>query len=122
MRWAAIVITLAMATMIGSSRASAEEPSRRLRYKPEIDIVVTGMAGVAWVTSELLKRQLAPLACRWCDRGADGSDTLNRRDLSAHRRRARERAILLSYRVLRAAQLRYLVATRAPGYFVKKAA
>jgi membrane-associated phospholipid phosphatase len=43
--------------------------------------VLTGVGAVLWIGSEaLLKEELAPNPCRWCDRAPDGTDRLNRLD------------------------------------------
>ncbi|WP_239576438.1 phosphatase PAP2 family protein [Archangium primigenium] len=40
--------------------------------------LITGVGGALWITTEaVFKSQLAPSACRWCDRSPDGTDTLN---------------------------------------------
>ncbi|WP_434381357.1 phosphatase PAP2 family protein [Melittangium boletus] len=40
--------------------------------------LITGVGGALWITTEaVFKSQLAPSACRWCDRSSDGTDTLN---------------------------------------------
>ncbi len=42
------------------------------------DGLIAGVSGALWIGSEaFLKKQLAPKTCRWCDRAADGTDTLN---------------------------------------------
>jgi membrane-associated phospholipid phosphatase len=61
--------------------AHAEE--RQLRYDTAVDGAVTALGGALWVTSELLKGELAPASCRWCDRSADGTESLNALDASA---------------------------------------
>jgi membrane-associated phospholipid phosphatase len=38
-----------------------------LPYSLTVDATITGAAIVGWVGSELLKGQLAPSTCRWCD-------------------------------------------------------
>ena len=48
-----------------------------LRYDAALDLSVTALGGALWITSELLKRSLAPAECHWCDRGPEGADTLN---------------------------------------------
>lgn len=46
----------------------AKEPPRpRLRYSLPIDLTITGLGGAAWITSEVLKSQLAPSTCGWCN-------------------------------------------------------
>jgi len=67
--------------LLGDARpALADPPSAPhpdLRHDTAADLVITGAGGILWISSELLKAQLGPSACRWCDRHADGSDALN---------------------------------------------
>ncbi len=66
--------------------AHAEPPSGphpQLRHDTAADLAITGTGGLLWISSELLKGQLGPSACRWCDRNADGSDALNGVDAAA---------------------------------------
>jgi membrane-associated phospholipid phosphatase len=61
----------------------AENPNPPdLRYRPWIDGPVTAGAAAAWWLPELTRQ---PTACRWCERSADGRDTLNRLDAAARR-------------------------------------
>lgn len=49
-----------------------------LRFDWTRDGVITGAGAVLWIGSEsLLKKNLAPTTCRWCDRNSDGTDSLN---------------------------------------------
>lgn len=50
---------------------------RALRYDTRIDLAVTSVGGVWWLSSEMLKADLVPEKCRWCYRAEDGSDLLN---------------------------------------------
>jgi membrane-associated phospholipid phosphatase len=62
-----------------SPPASPAPPQRtaELRYSLPIDVPVT-VGGAAFViVTELDKANLAPKSCTWCERSADGSDTLN---------------------------------------------
>jgi membrane-associated phospholipid phosphatase len=80
---------LALASLIAASPASAEAlPAAQqasdsptvhaLKFDWVRDGAITGVGGLAWVATEaLLKEQLVPKSCRWCDRAPDGSDTLN---------------------------------------------
>jgi membrane-associated phospholipid phosphatase len=45
-------------------------------------IAVTATAAAGLLGTELLKSDLAPSTCHWCDRASDGSDTLNGLDRS----------------------------------------
>jgi membrane-associated phospholipid phosphatase len=52
--------------------------THELRFDWTRDGVITGVGAVLWIGSEsLLKKQLAPEKCRWCDRNPDGTDALN---------------------------------------------
>lgn len=73
MRVPLAAVSVALAVTIAPSVARAQE----LRYDLAVDLpIAIGGAG-AWVTSELLKKDLSPSSCRWCDRDADGTDRLN---------------------------------------------
>src|SRR4051794_17288102 len=49
-----------------------------LAFEPVPELIGVGVGAAVWVLSEsVFKANLAPTACRWCDRAADGSDTLN---------------------------------------------
>ncbi len=66
------------------SPAAAQDTSdspRALRFSWTRDGILTGTAGVLWISSEtVFKDDLAPARCRWCDRAPDGTDRLNRLD------------------------------------------
>ncbi|HEX8820752.1 MAG TPA: phosphatase PAP2 family protein [Archangium sp.] len=80
---------LALASLVASSPAFAEAlpTAQQASDNPTVhalefnwgrDAAITGVGGLLWIGSEaLLKEQLAPKSCRWCDRSADGTDTLN---------------------------------------------
>jgi membrane-associated phospholipid phosphatase len=52
-----------------------------LRFNGKRDASLAGAALVLLVGSEVFfKEDLAPATCRWCDRAADGTDSLNRLD------------------------------------------
>ena len=53
-----------------------------MRVNVPVDLALTLGLGAAWMTSELLSPSLNPSSCRWCDRDADGTDHLNRFDVS----------------------------------------
>ncbi len=59
---------------------------RELRYDGRIDVAVTTVGGLWWVTSELLKADLVPEKCRWCYRAEDGADLLNSVDGGVRKR------------------------------------
>ncbi|WP_171446707.1 phosphatase PAP2 family protein [Corallococcus carmarthensis] len=66
------------------SPAAAQDTSdapRALRFDWTRDGIITGTAGVLWISSEtVFKGNLAPAQCRWCDRAPDGTDRLNQLD------------------------------------------
>jgi membrane-associated phospholipid phosphatase len=71
----ATVGCLSLSVAIAStSRASW---AQELRYDLALDVPITIGGGAALAVSEILKADLAPSSCRWCDRAGDGSDTLN---------------------------------------------
>lgn len=56
---------------------TAAQPAA-LRYDLVTDGAITAAGAALWVSSEtFLKDDLAPDSCRWCDRDAAGTDTLN---------------------------------------------
>jgi membrane-associated phospholipid phosphatase len=71
--------------MLSASRARADGV-RELRYDTRIDVAVTSVGGVWWLTSEMLKADLVPEKCRWCYRAEDGKDLLNPYDGWVRRR------------------------------------
>jgi membrane-associated phospholipid phosphatase len=56
----------AAAIVLAPGNAHAQSV-RTLRYDTGLDVGVTAGAGALWIGSELLKAQLAPSTCRWCD-------------------------------------------------------
>jgi len=62
-----------------ASPAAGQAPGfHELRFNGARDGVITGVGAVLWIGSEaLLKEQLVPDTCRWCDRNPDGTDALN---------------------------------------------
>jgi membrane-associated phospholipid phosphatase len=63
------------ACLLAGGQAGAVEP---LAHDLKIDIPVTAVAGLGWISSEVgLKSTLAPAACRWCDGDGSGKDSLN---------------------------------------------
>lgn len=52
------------------------DQDRGMHFELELDLAITGSAGVTWLALELLMPSLVT-ECRWCDRHADGSDSLN---------------------------------------------
>ena len=55
------------------------------RYDLRVDVPIAVVGIAAWATTEVLKPQIGPTACRWCDRAADGTDTLNGLDAGVRR-------------------------------------
>lgn len=47
--------------------AQVEAETRQLRWNPALDVTVTLAGAVAFIGSEVLKGNLAPSHCRWCD-------------------------------------------------------
>lgn len=70
-------LACAATAAVWPSPANAEPPPRELRYDTAADVAVIATGGALWFASELLKGELAPKSCRWCDRNDDGSDALN---------------------------------------------
>lgn len=67
-----------------SSRAAEPLPNASpMPVNLPLDLSITIGGGAAWVVSEILSPTFAPSSCRWCDRAADGTDTLNAFDASA---------------------------------------
>ncbi|GAC1554665.1 MAG: hypothetical protein NVS3B10_16000 [Polyangiales bacterium] len=70
-------IFVVLAIVLGPPRAARADGVRELRYDTRIDVAVTSVGGVWWLTSEMLKADLVPEKCRWCYRAEDGKDLLN---------------------------------------------
>jgi membrane-associated phospholipid phosphatase len=81
---------LALASLAASSPVPAEAlpvAARQASDAPRVhaldfnwtrDGIITSAAGLLWIGSEaVFKKDLVPKTCRWCDRSADGTDTLN---------------------------------------------
>jgi len=62
-----------------AARQGSDAPTvQALDFNWTRDGAITGVAGLLWIGSEaVFKKDLAPKTCRWCDRSADGTDTLN---------------------------------------------
>ncbi|MEA2753542.1 MAG: hypothetical protein QOI41_7685, partial [Myxococcales bacterium] len=82
---ASTAIFIALLVMLGASRASADG-GRELRFDTRIDVAVTSVGSVWWITSEMMKADLVPEKCRWCYRAEDGKDLLNPYDGWVRRR------------------------------------
>lgn len=72
LRWA----LLAAFALVPALRGDARADDRELRHDVAVDGAVTGAGAALWIGSELALRGLVQ-DCRWCDRAADGTDTLN---------------------------------------------
>jgi membrane-associated phospholipid phosphatase len=59
------ILSLCLAT----APATAQEPAKlhELRWDPALDLTVTASGAALWIASEILKRDLAPSNCRWCN-------------------------------------------------------
>ena len=77
-------ITLAVSCPAAATDGRSEN-SGTLRYDLAADIAVTGAGAVGWIAWEVAKVSVGPTTCRWCDRNADGSDSLNGFDSWARR-------------------------------------
>ena len=72
---------LLLAPLSPAAAQDASDAPRALRFNWTRDGIITGTAGVLWISSEsVFKDNLAPAQCRWCDRAPDGTDRLNRLD------------------------------------------
>jgi membrane-associated phospholipid phosphatase len=65
--------------MPSAARQATDAPTvHALDFNWTRDGAITSAAGVLWIASEaFFKKDLSPKTCRWCDRSADGTDTLN---------------------------------------------
>ncbi|NPC75152.1 phosphatase PAP2 family protein [Corallococcus sp. AB004] len=72
---------LVLAPLTPAAAQDTSDAPRALRFNWTRDGIITGTAGVLWISSEsVFKDNLAPAQCRWCDRAPDGTDRLNRLD------------------------------------------
>jgi len=77
------VLALSLAVLLAAAPAQPAAPlaadagPHALQFQPALDLSLTGAALGLWLSSELLKPQLHPERCRWCDRGPNGEDALN---------------------------------------------
>jgi membrane-associated phospholipid phosphatase len=60
----------------------ANDGVKSLRYDLARDLSITASSAVLALSLELASPTLAPSRCRWCDRNADGTNTLNGFDAS----------------------------------------
>jgi membrane-associated phospholipid phosphatase len=66
LRIAAAVTALSLWLTSGSAVAQTAASTRELRWDPALDLTLTAGGLAAWITSELLKGDIAPSSCRWC--------------------------------------------------------
>ncbi len=77
----AIALTLVLASTSSEPVHVDFRNVHALRYDLAVDLAVTGTLWTGWILSEAaFKESLAPATCRFCDRAADGSDSLNALD------------------------------------------
>lgn len=57
----------ALPLCLASAPAAAQAQTHALRWEPALDATVTAGGAAAWIASEILKGDLAPSHCRWCD-------------------------------------------------------
>ena len=74
-----------IAPVSGATPLRTLPPNMELRYDLPVDVGVTVGGGALMLTLELLSPKIAPRNCRWCDRDANGQDTLNGFDASIRR-------------------------------------
>lgn len=79
------LILVALSVLSAGADARADGV-RELRYDTRIDVAVTSVGGLWWLTSELMKADLVPEKCRWCYRSDSGADLLNPFDSWVRRR------------------------------------
>lgn len=79
---AGVVASSLLAVSLMPRQATAEDV-RELKYDPAIDIPVTATTMALIIGSELAKRDIGPIGCRWCAHDAEGRDTLNPFDRGA---------------------------------------
>jgi len=60
-------VSLALLFASPSAQAQLSPQTHHLRWDPGLDIAFTAGGAALWVAGELLKNQLAPAECRWCE-------------------------------------------------------
>src|SRR5262245_11546370 len=74
-------VLLQSSALPGGMPAAERVTPHAWRFNWARDGAVTAVGGMLWIGSEtLFKSRLAPADCRWCDRGPEGSNTLNALD------------------------------------------
>ena len=81
-----VLILGALGVLLLASSDARADGVRELRYDARIDVAVTSVGGLWWLTSEIMKADLVPEKCRWCYRAEDGADLLNSVDGGVRRR------------------------------------
>jgi membrane-associated phospholipid phosphatase len=71
------VSILAVLCVLCASADSRADEVNELRYDARIDVAVTAVGGLWWLSTEMMKADLVPEKCRWCYRAKDGADLLN---------------------------------------------
>jgi membrane-associated phospholipid phosphatase len=74
MRLRALVAAAGVALCQCLASAPAIAQTRQLRWDPAVDVTVTIGGAAAWIASEVLKGDLAPSHCRWCEVNAVDAD------------------------------------------------
>lgn len=69
-------LVIAVLSLLAVTVTAGAQPVR-LSYDLGFDLSLTVAATTALIGSELAKTELAAKTCRWCDRAANGIDTLN---------------------------------------------
>lgn len=82
--WAALQSTFTL-TILLFSASTARAQSDMLHYDPTVDLPVTFAASAVWLGGSTFQDDLAPKTCGWCERKADGTDTVNELDASVRR-------------------------------------
>jgi membrane-associated phospholipid phosphatase len=80
-----VALLFAFAAVPGTGAGAQDETSPGLRYQASLDVPLT-LAGLAGsLGPKLLTDEHEAWSCRWCDRNADGRDTLNGLDAAVRR-------------------------------------
>lgn len=109
----AVALTLAVAAGLpGPARADGPHP---LRGDDRADLALTGSAAALWLGGELLKDDLAPARCRFCDANALDVWARDRLVLDDATRAARASDVLAFALMPAAAAAHQLLAARAAG-------
>ncbi len=77
-----LVLLLLAAASPARAQPGEDPPAWNLRFRPWTHGTIAAAATAGWLLPELGR---GPAPCRWCDRDADGNDTLNGLDASVRR-------------------------------------